>query len=47
MPSIDFVKDIQKNDRKTFFKDFENSQKYHKGEFENSQELYEKDFKNV
>ena len=46
MPSIDFVKDIQKNDRKTFFKDFENSQKYHKGEFENSQELYEKDFKN-
>ena len=27
MPSIDFIKDIQKNDRKTFFKDFENSQK--------------------
>ena len=27
MPSIDFVKDIQRNDRKTFFKDFENSKK--------------------
>ena len=25
MPSIDFIKDIQRNDRKTFFKDFENS----------------------
>ena len=28
MPSIDFIKDIQKKDRKTFFKDFENSKKY-------------------
>ncbi len=28
MPSIDFIKDIQENDRKTFFKDFENSKKY-------------------
>lgn len=27
MPSIDFIKDIQENDRKTFFKDFENSKK--------------------
>lgn len=27
MPSIDFLKDIQENDRKTFFKDFENSKK--------------------
>ena len=27
MPSIDFIKDIQENDRKTFFKDFENTQK--------------------
>ena len=25
MPSIDFIKNIQENDRKTFFKDFENS----------------------
>ena len=24
MPSIDFIKEIQENDRKTFFKDFEN-----------------------
>ena len=30
MPSIDFIKDIQKTDRKTFFKDFENSKKYNK-----------------
>ena len=28
MPSIDFIKEIQENDRKTFFKDFENSKKY-------------------
>ena len=28
MPSIDFIKDIQENDRKTFFKDFENSKKF-------------------
>ena len=28
MPSIDFIKDIQENDRKTFFKDFENSKNY-------------------
>ena len=28
MPSIDFIKDIQKNDRETFFKDFENSRKH-------------------
>ncbi len=28
MPSIDFIKDIQKKDRETFFKDFENSKKY-------------------
>ena len=28
MPSIDFIKNIQENDRKTFFKDFENSKKY-------------------
>ena len=28
MPSIDFLKDIQENDRKTFFKDFENSKKF-------------------
>ena len=27
MPSIDFIKDIQRNDRKTFFKDFENSKR--------------------
>ena len=27
MPSIDFIKEIQKKDRKTFFKDFENSKK--------------------
>ena len=27
MPSIDFIKEIQENDRKTFFKDFENSKK--------------------
>ena len=29
MPSIDFIKDIQKNDRETFFKDYENSKKQH------------------
>ena len=28
MPSIDFIKEIQENDRKTFFKDFENSKNY-------------------
>ena len=28
MPSIDFIKEIQENDRKTFFRDFENSKKY-------------------
>ena len=28
MPSIDFIRNIQKDDRKTFFKDFENSKKY-------------------
>ena len=28
MPSIDFIKEIQENDRKTFCKDFENSKKY-------------------
>ena len=28
MPSIDFIKEIQENDRKTFFKDFENSKKF-------------------
>ena len=28
MPSIDFIKDIQENDRKTFFRDFENSKKF-------------------
>ena len=28
MPSIDFIKDIQENDRKTFFTDFENSKKF-------------------
>ncbi|MBO7158755.1 MAG: nucleotidyltransferase family protein, partial [Methanobrevibacter sp.] len=28
MPSIDFIKDIQEKDRKTFFKDFENSKKF-------------------
>ena len=27
MPSIDFIKDIQKNDRKTFLNDYENSKK--------------------
>ena len=28
MPSIDFIKDIQEKDRKTFFKDFENSKRF-------------------
>ena len=30
MPSVDFVTSIQKKDRKTFLKDFENSQKFYK-----------------
>ncbi|MBQ3473418.1 MAG: nucleotidyltransferase family protein [Methanobrevibacter sp.] len=34
MPSIDFIKNIQENDRKTFFKDFENSKKYQDKSFE-------------
>ena len=34
MPSIDFIKDIQENDRKTFFKDFENSKSYEAKSFD-------------
>ena len=34
MPSIDFIKNIQENDRKTFFKDFENSKRYQDKSFE-------------
>ena len=33
MPSIDFIRQIQKNDRKTFFKDFENAQKLKNQDF--------------
>ena len=34
MPSIDFIKDIQRNDRKTFFKDFENSKRPDENHFD-------------
>ena len=34
MPSIDFIKDIQRNDRKTFFKDFENSKRLNEDKFD-------------
>ncbi|AMK15915.1 Predicted nucleotidyltransferase [Methanobrevibacter olleyae] len=34
MPSIDFIRNIQKKDKKTFFKDFENSQKAQVNHFE-------------
>lgn len=34
MPSIDFVKEIQKNDRETFFKDFEKSKKLNEKAFD-------------
>ena len=33
MPSIDFIKDIQKNDRRTFFKDFEDSKNQGENQF--------------
>ena len=34
MPSIDFIRDIQKKDRETFFRDFENSQKSGEKQFD-------------
>lgn len=39
MPSIDFIKEIQKKDRKTFFNDFENSQKYLEKDSENHENI--------